>query len=454
MIFVKTKKIKSMKRIAIILIALTAILYSCSKVEVWLDNVDPTVYLPLEGVSINTAWMLDTDEYTLELGIYLGGVRPDNQNSDIEVSFTIDPTLITTYNDDITQQYAGQVIQLPADCYQIDGTTAVIPKGEVSIKVPIRIFTDKVEALGMGADDIYAIPVKLASTSKFKLSDNAEQLMALYGVKLEQPRFYFWVNRDATSSPVTIGRKVIYGETPKVENFLVTSYGLTADESYTLTFAVDPSRVPAGQQILPADAYELPVTTVEIPAGSLTANFPVKIINNAVAFRQTFFLPVSITAVSKFGCDPVKGTLLLRVDIKNDYEWTYISKLSITSETTGRTAAYQDNKLPTSYDESTLRIQMIRNTSIAGGTTGTSTTYNNKFYRLKMIPNPTDKRNWGVEIIRITDEGTNNSPVTLELDPDKPSYFDWDYETIYLNYRWKHTDGKWIWATEILEAQF
>jgi hypothetical protein len=288
----------------------------------------------------------------------------------------------------------------------------------------------------------------------FKLSDNSEQLMALYGVKLEEPRFYFWVNRDAESSPVTIGRKVIYGETPKVENFLVTSYGLSADQSYTLTFAVDPTLVPAGQLLLPSDAYELPVTTVEIPAGSLTANFPVKIINDAVTFRQVYFLPVTISAASKYGGDPVKGTLLLRVDIKNDYEWTYVSKLSITSESTGRSASYQLNKLPTSHDESTLRIQMIRNTTIAGGTTGNSNTYSEKYYRLKVIPNPSDKRNWGVEIILITDEGSNNSPATLELDPDKPSYFDWDYETFYLNYRWKHTDGKWIWASEILEAQF
>ncbi len=443
-----------MKRIAIILISFTVILSSCSKVEVWLDNDDPAIYLPRKGVSFNTAWKLDNNEYILELGVYVGGVRPENQESDIEVAFTVDPSIITEYNSDITQQYSGQVINLPADCYQLTGTKVVIPRGSVSAMIPIRIFTDKVDALGMTPADIYAIPVKLVSTSKFRLLENKEQLESIYAVRLDQPRFYFWVNRNSEGSPAVTGRKVIYGETPKVENFLVTSYGLTSDQSYTLTFDVDPAKVPAGQQILPADAYELPANSVTIQAGSLFGNLPVKIINSAIAFRQIYYLPITITAASKYGGDPVKGTLLLRVDVKNDYEWTYVSKISIKSETTGRSASYQVNKLPTSHDESTLRIQMITNTTIAGGTTGTSSTYNNKFYRLKVIPNPSDKRRWGVEIILITNEGTNNSPATLELDPEEESYFDWDYETFYLHYRWKHTDGRWIWATEVLEAQF
>jgi hypothetical protein len=97
---------------------------------------------------------------------------------------------------------------------------------------------------------------------------------------------------------------------------------------------------------------------------------------------------------------------------------------------------------------------MITNNTIAGGTTGTSTTYNNKYYRLKIIPNAADKNKWGVQIILITDMGTSNSPATLEFRPDKESYFDWDNETFYLFYRFKHSDGKWINADEILEAQF
>lgn len=83
-----------MKRIAIIITAITAILFSCSKTDVWLDYDDPSVYIPRQGVSFNTAWNLDTKEYTLDLGVYLGGVRPENQNSAIEVTFAVDQALI------------------------------------------------------------------------------------------------------------------------------------------------------------------------------------------------------------------------------------------------------------------------------------------------------------------------------------------------------------------------
>lgn len=445
-----------MKRIVLIIMTLAVLLGSCSKSDQWTDNDDPRIYIPRQGVSFNTAWMLDTDEYGMELGVYLGGVRPDNQNSNIEVTFAIDPGLITAYNDDVTQLYSGRVIELPSDCYQISGNKVVIPKGAVSAMIPIKVFTDKVELLGMGPDDIYVIPLKLVSTSKFKLLDDPLRLEALYGITLDQPRFYFYINRNAGASVAAVSKKVIFGQAPETDNYLVTSYGLTIDQSYTLTFGVDPSKVPAGQQILPADAYELPSATVTIPAGSLFAKVPVKIINDKVAFRQTFYLPVSITAASKYAGDPVKGTLLLRIEVKNDYEWNYISKMTIRSETTGRTGSYQVNKAPTSFDENILRIQMITDNTIAGATqTGASSaTYNNKFYRLKVIPNPENKRDWGVEIIRITDEGTNNSPATLEFDPEFHSYYDWDYETFYLFYRWKHSDGKWIWAAEVLEAQY
>jgi hypothetical protein len=454
MTLMKTKEYSFMKRIAILVVMSAAMLVSCSKTDMWIDNDDPRIYIPRQGVSFNTAWMLDTEEYTMSLGVYLGGVRPDNQTSDIEVTFAIDPGLITTYNDDVTQLYSGQVIELPSDCYEISGNKVVIPGGSVSAMIPIKVFTDKVDALGMGPDDIYAIPVKLVSTSKYDLLDDATKLEALYGIKLDQPRFYFYINRNAGSSVSPVARRVIFGQEPQAENFLVTSYGLTIDQPYTLTIGIDPSKVPAGQQLLPADAYELPSTSVTIPQGSLFGKVPVKIINDNVVFRQTYYLPVSITAASKYGGDPVKGTLLLRIEVKNDYEWNYVSKMTITSETTGRSGSYQVDKAPTSYDETTLRIQMITNSTLAGGTTGTSSTYNNKYYRLKVVPNPDNNRDWGVEIILITDEGSNNSPATLELDPDHHSYYDWDYETFYLYYRWKHTDGKWIWATEVLEAQF
>jgi len=435
-----------MKRIAIILITIAAVLTACSQKDVWLDYDDPSVYIARNGVSFNTAWMYDNDECTVELGVTLSGVRPSNQNSDIEVSFQVDESVISVYNSDITQQYSGQVIMLPADCYQLTGNKVVIPSGEVDNKISIKILTDKVEALGMGPDDIYAIPIKLTSTTKYRLSQNAGQVESIYGVVLDNPRFYFWANRNAGSAPPVLGRKVIFGQTPRVENFMVTSYGLDAKESYTLTFEVDPAMVPAGQQLLPADAYELPVNTVTIPAGSLIADFPVKIINDNVEFRKVFFLPITITAASKYGGDPVKGTLLLRVDVKNDYEWAYVSKISIFAAATGRSSSRQTNKAPTSWDENTLMVPHGYYREHLG--TGYYIT-SGLLFKLKVIPT-SDKNRWDVEIINDDNTTVHSS---FEQNPDIQSYYDWDNETFYLHYRWLHY-GNYIYVDEILEAQF
>lgn len=435
-----------MKRITIILMAITALFFSCSKTDVWLDNDDPTIYLARPGVTFNKVWAVDSKEYTTELEVYLGGVRPDNQESNITVSFNVDPSLIAVYNADITQQYAGQVILLPADCYEITATSVTISKGSVSAIIPVNIFTDKVDALGMGEDDIYVIPVRLSSTSKFRLSDNEEQLESLYGINLDEPRFYFWENRDAATAPKEVSKKVIFGETSKVENYLITSYGASLKESYTLTIEVDPSMVPAGKQLLPANAYEQLATSVTIPAGEQFAKLPIKIINNNVAFREVYYLPVTITAASKYSADPVKGTLLLKVDIKNDYEWTYVSKVTISSQATGRSASKQLTKAPNSWDENTLVLTNGYYREHLG--TGYYIASDQK-YKLKIIETA-DKNRWNVEVIL---DATTTVPASFELDPDQESYYDWDNETFYLYYRWLHY-GSYVYVTEILEAQF
>lgn len=438
-----------MKRFLIIPVFLALLVSSCddTSTKIWRDHDDPRIYIPQNGVAFNTVWVLESNEYTLNYGVYLSGVRPENQKSNINVTYSVNPQLITDYNTG-GNVYSGQVQALPANCYTITGTSVTIPEGKNFASIPITIKTDLADALpkndAFGQPILYTIPLELESVSKYSLVEDASRREALVVVQLDHPRFYFWNNRNGR---VVIGRRVVYGFEPVVENFKVTSYGLKNDKAYTLTFAVDPAEVPVGGTILPADAYELPVSTVVIPAGEYEASFPVKIINDNIAFRQTFYLPVKITATSNYAADVDKGVLMLRVEVKNDYEWSYKSVITSLLTQTGRSANYSVTKAPTTHDAETIRIQMSTNGTNAG------TSFNNKFYRLKVTPNPADNRNWGVELIRITDEGTANSPADLELNPNKPSYYDWDYETFYLNYRWR-SSGFWVEVTEILSAQF
>jgi len=228
--------------------------------------------------------------------------------------------------------------------------------GDNSGYIPINVFTTMVDALpkvdGGGNAILYAIPFSLESVSKYELSEDPTKKEALCVIQLDNPRFYFWVNRNG---PSEVGRRMLYGATPIVENFAVTSYGLTNDQPYTLNFAVDPLAVPVGGQLLPTNAYELPVSSVEIAEGKFEANFPVKLINDNIVFLETFYLPIAITSASKYAADVDKGVLLLKVQVKNDYEWSYTSQISSLLTQTGRGDNYSAVKAPTSHDAETIR---------------------------------------------------------------------------------------------------
>lgn len=450
-----------MKRLFIIPVILAVLVTSCNKDNPWLDHDNPQVYLPKSGVTFNTAWMLDGNEYNINFGVYLSGVRPENQNTDVEVSFSVSQAIVDAYNNDITQQYSGQVQSLPADCYTITGNKAIIPKGNVAGSIPIKVLVDKVALLpllnGNGDTILYVVPILLNSTSKYRLNLDETKIEALAAILLDTPRFYFWANRNGLAA---ISRRLIFTDDPETEDFRISSYGVPNDRDYSLTIAYDPTYpIPSDGALLPSSAYELPSATVTIAAGKFDTEVPVKIINNMIPTFATsltaspynrpdfYYLPLKITTASTYGGDAEKGILLLKVSAKNDYEWLYTSAITSLNTSDGRSRNYSQNKTPTTHDGQTLRIQMLRNSSNAGSSA------NNKYYLLKVIPNPADSRKWGVEIIHITNEGVQNTPASLELHPTKESFYDWDFETFNLNYRFQ-VGSTWYEVSEILEAQF
>lgn len=433
-----------------LLILWIALLFSGCSEDIWLDHNDPRIYIPKYGFSINKAWLVDANEYTIELSAYCSGIRPDNRGNDIIVNYALNPDLITRYNNDITQEYAGKIVELPGECYTLSDNKIVIGQGQTHGELKIKVDLQKVKALGLQPNEVkYVIPLELSSCSAYNLQEKKEMLEALYCVIIEEPSFYFWDNRNEEKAPKTMGTKVIYGAKDEDMEYRICSYGLTAGEEYTLNLGVDPELVPAGGTLLPENAYELPAT-VAISKGSLDTYLPVKIINENVLFGKVYYLPVSIVSASKYGPHAIRGMLLMKVEIKNDYEWNYGSLMNIECEVTQRTAGYSSTKSPLSIDKDIIRLQMVTNNTIAGVTSGTSTSstaFNNKYYRLRIIPTD-NKRKYKLEIIP-----ESTTPATLEFDPGKESYYDWDYEKFYLNYRFKDKSGNWVNVTEILEAQ-
>lgn len=433
------------------LVILIAFLFSGCSEDIWLDHNDPRVYIPKYGFSINEAWILESGEYTIDLSAYCSGVRPDNQDQDIYVNYVLNPQLIEEYNNDISNEYSGQIVELPKDCYSFLSDNIIIPKGKSHGEVGIKINLNKMKALGLNLKEIkYAIPLSLSSTSAYNLQDDKKMLGAIYCITIDEPGFYFWDNRGETTDMKEIAKKVLYDGENEESQFRIVSYGLTSGEEYTLQLEVSPEFVPQGGVLLPENAYQMPLT-VTIPANAMDAYLPVKIINNNIAFKTSYYLPVTIKSASKYGPAVRKATLLLKVEIKNDYEWNYKSLINVECEGTQRSAGYSMTKSATSQSKDVVQFLMLPNNTIAGayGTSTYSSRYNNNYFRLRIIPTD-NKRKYNLEMIRIDGGWT---PATLEFDPEKESYYDWDYETFHLNYRFKDQEGNWVHVTEILEAQ-
>lgn len=442
--------------------ALTAI--SCEKAEErWADNKDAYIYLPQHGYTSNIVWDYEGGTFMSSLGVYASGLRPEYRKEEIKVGFTVDQTLIDAYNADETQQYAGMLEKLPDNCYTIIGTGVIIPEGENLAQIPVEFNTAAIRAAALDPAKLYVIPVKLTSTSKYELNPDEELNSALYGIVFQEPTFYFKANEYGTSlNSAKVYAKIKKGTTEMEGSFdgtyKIASYGVP-DGEYTINIAYDPEAMKPAYK----DSTILPQEVVTFDSQIVYKNnhdFPllnVHIDASQLEFRKTYVLPLTMTSTSAYAPNADKSSLFLKVELKNIYEKTYASTMVVDAEMTSRSQAYAAKKSPVSYEADIVELQIATNNTIAGAaaTAASSTTYNNKYMRLRIIEGD-DIRHNKVEYILVTDKGTrNNSPATLEADPDAESYYDYMAEQFVLNYRWKHVAKKettFVKVTEIIQA--
>ncbi|MCK9347100.1 MAG: DUF1735 domain-containing protein [Bacteroidales bacterium] len=433
---------KASKLIFSLIIGVTFL--SCNKGEGLVNHPSPKIFIPSNGLSINKAWALEGGEYNLNLQVYCSGMIKGVE-SDVKINYKIDPSLIIEYNNDITQEFSGLIEELPSDCYRIESETVQIQKGEIAGNIPIKIFVNRLIERGLSVNELkYVIPIRLENTSTYEIHESSKMISSLFGIVIDNPNFYFWINKSGLNP---VGIRELYQEKAKKYSYIIKADGVPLNSDYELKVAVDPTFLNASQLLMQSDAYKIESDIVNIEKEKTTTQLYISIISNKLDFQKIYYLPVRITSSSKYQPHPDKSVLLLKVEIKNDYEWPYVSKLSILDKGTGRNNSYQVNKAPISIAKDIIKLQMITNGTIAGSS------FNNKFFNLKIIPGD-NKNKWGVELIKITDEGSYNSPSSLELNPNKESYYDWDYETFYLFYRFKKSNGSLVEVEEILEAQF
>ena len=476
-----------MKATKIIFSALVAVLAlgACTK-NVWVDNTDVKAYFPHYGYTQNTIWAYEGGSYQISFGVAFGGLRPDNRLEDLTVNYAVDPAVVDAYNEDITQQYSGELEVLPADCYSVEGTSAVVKVGEVSAVIPVvfnvaAIKTAIAESVLLPTKR-YVVPLALTGVSKYELHDNAEMTRAMIGITLADPAFYFYANRSGVS---LASRKLVSGSNDYSDRFIVAATGVPEGE-YNVSVGYDAAAfsdlpksivLPEGTLILPEDAVTIKTPSVVYKNEFTRPAVEVEYDPEKLEYQKIYCLPLTITESSAYAPknDSTKS-IFVKVEIKNSYEKAYASRMSVTTDTTNRTAAYAADKNPTSISDDVIDVQMVTNATIAGSTsaTGTATTYNNTFMQVRVIPTD-DKSHYDVEFIRVEVSESNKhkmSPETLEAEPDVDSYYDWYKEQYVLNYRFRQQvkkkvidpdtgksktvtveEGPWIHVSEILQAK-
>ncbi len=429
-----------------------AVFSSCEE-DRWTDNTIQEIYFPQHGYSFNDVWDVEGGVYNTKIGITCGGVRPVNQTEDIVVNFQIDQAMVDAYNADITQEYSGQTVMLPQNCYSISGNSATIRQGEVSTTIDITFNTEAVKAACTDESKHYVIPFKLMSASSKSLSADESFTEMFYAVSVKTPSFFFFCNEYGV---LLNSAKVLWGSDANVERYQIAGLGVPKGE-YHLNVKYDPDALEPEYpiaDILPEDAFSINAGDLVYKSEYDRARLEVRFDYSKLDFLRTYYLPITVEGDSNYKGAEGKKTLFVKVELKNPYEKTYASKIYVLSDATGRNAAYSAKKSPVSITEDIIEMQMSTNSTIAGAkaSAASSATYNNKYFRIKVLPKA-DSHRYGVEIIQVTDKGTkNNSPATLEADPDKESYYDWDSEMFVLNYRWQHTDKSWIYVTETIQA--
>lgn len=425
--------------------------FACNNDTVEVDNDNPLVYIPMKGFSLNEIWTLEQGVDNHYLSVYCSGLY-SGASAEIEVGYQVDPTLVTAYNDDITQQYSGQVKELPSDCYKVDGTSVKIAKGESDAKIPIVFNIEKIKALDHNADEYYVVPIRLTSTSQYNLHDDETYLNALYAINVKEPLFFFFNNRNGQAMQDC---KVVYGS-EQTMHYMLMGTGLP-EGSYNVDIAYAPELLDSyvsGGTVLPESSFEILNPNVEFETQHSTPNVDVKFKADGLAYKEEYYLPLSISETSAYEADAERSTLIVKVQLKNEYEKSYKSSFNLYNDRWQRTAAYATTKSVTSIDNDIVEIQIAMNKTIAGATsqTGTSTTFNNKYMRIKIIPTD-DPTHYDIELIKVEDSGSKNSPATLELTPGQDSYYNYNREEFVLNYRFQDSKGYWMEVTEVATAR-
>jgi len=120
-------------------------------------------YLLKNGWQGNLAMNL-TEQNTVNLNVPFGVNGSTGNNKDINVTLAVDPDTLKDYNFDKNKNdSAAYYTILPADCYQFDKTSYVIPAGQLNAAATVTVDMTNL-ATNYSIYDQYVLPIKIASS--------------------------------------------------------------------------------------------------------------------------------------------------------------------------------------------------------------------------------------------------------------------------------------------------
>lgn len=282
-------------------VVLAAVLFSCEGYEDYTYDYDYTSVYFASQTPLRT--IVADGEMTFEFGVTMGGVRQNND--EIVTSFSIEDSLLSLYD------VEGTYTLMPEEYYSLSSDSEfIISEDEYTGTVTCTINQDLFTADDLAADETYAIPVQLISTSADTILP--EKDYSIIVVKYASPYSGTYYSKGVQYMLDSVGVATdtsAYYDADLSQNATktFTTLGVTSITTTSLGYNID-----GDMQLTINDDNTVTVTSDDVTIDSAdNCSYD--------ADETTFYLNISLTASGT--AYSVSDTLILRQYVEDDLRY-------------------------------------------------------------------------------------------------------------------------------------
>lgn len=306
-------KVKSIFFVSIVILSVSLFTSCKYNTEIAHPEKYTSVYMPEAKGNpvVKNLIMTDSSQIITYSAYYAGTGYP---SEDMTVNFEVDTSLVKSFNTKNHTNYSP----MPVGSYQLESTSATIPKGKVSTQ-PLSL---KIKTLGvLDSAKKYLLPVRIKNAENDSVSANFGITYYLISANYEYVNVFMG---NGGNKPV--GKSLIGSDTDRTITFQAEYNGADPGNDIKIYFEVDTtltdsfnSRNGTNYSSLPGGSYELSQTTATIKEGTaVTKSIPVKIKTNSyLKPLKKYLLPIRIDTVK--GDLDVSKKLSIEKDKRNIY---------------------------------------------------------------------------------------------------------------------------------------